>query len=76
MWVWSLLQEASQTLGDLKANLDAITKKMNTVAEFFCQDSSKFKLEELFAALLNFLRELENAQKVSSNPWRGEEEAL
>ncbi len=60
------LQEGSQTLDDLKASLGAVTKKMNSVAEYFCQDSKKFKLEDLFAAVLNFLRELENAKKVST----------
>ena len=44
--------------------LDKVTQKMNTVAEFFCQEIKKFKLEELFVDLLNFLKELENAQKV------------
>ena len=38
---------------------------MGKVAEFFCQDVKKFKLEELFVDILNFLRELENAQKVT-----------
>ena len=51
-------------LDDLKLSLDKLTEKMNQVAEFFCQETKKFKLEELFGDLLNFLRELENAQKV------------
>jgi len=51
-------------LDDLKSSLAAVTKKMNTVAEYFCQDSKKFKLEDLFSSLLSFLRELGNAQKV------------
>lgn len=45
-------------------SLDRVTDKMNRVAEFFCQEVKKFKLEELFADVLNFLRELETAQKV------------
>ena len=66
-------QEAKQTLDDLKVTLDKVTHKMNAVAEFFCQDVKKFKLEELFADLLNFLRELQKAQEVnlvsSISPW-------
>ena len=57
-------QEARQTLDDLRLSLDKVTEKMNGVAEFFCQETKKFKLEELFIDLLNFLRELETAQKV------------
>lgn len=45
-------------------SLDRVTEKMGKVAEFFCQEPKKFKLEELFVDLLNFLKELENAQKV------------
>lgn len=59
-----LLQEARQTLDDLKISLDQVTEKMNQVAVFFCQEVKKFKLEELFGDVLSFLRELENAQKV------------
>ena len=59
-----MVQEAKQTLDDLKVSLERVTEKMNKVAEFFCLDIKKCKLEELFTDLLNFLRELENAQKV------------
>ncbi len=52
-------------LDDLKLSLDKLTEKMNEVAGFFCQETKKFKLEELFLDLLSFLRELGNAQKVS-----------
>ena len=52
-------------LDDLKDTLDKVTEKMNAVAEFFCQDVKKFKLEELFGDLLSFLKELETASKVS-----------
>lgn len=58
------MQESKQTLDDLKVSLDRVTEKMHKVADFFCQETKKFKLEELFVDLLSFLRELENAQKV------------
>lgn len=58
-------QEGKQTLDDLKLTLDKVTHKMNTVAEFFCQEVKKFKLEELFEDLLKFLRELEKAHEVT-----------
>lgn len=48
----------------MKVSLDRLTEKISKVAEFFCQETKKFKLEELFADILNFLRELENARKV------------
>ena len=48
----------------MKATLEGVTTKMISVAEFFCLDVKKFKLEELFSDLLGFLKELENAKKV------------
>lgn len=66
--MYLIVQEAKQNLDDLKVTLDQVTDKMKKVAEFFCQEVKKFKLEELFLDLLNFLKELENAGKVT-NLW-------
>lgn len=52
-------------LDDLKQSLDKVTEKMHDVATFFCQETKKFKLEELFVDLLSFLKELATANKVS-----------
>lgn len=59
-----VLQESKQTLDDLKIKLDEVTTKMNGVADYFCQETKKFKLEELLIDLLSFLKELESAEKV------------
>ncbi len=58
------MQEARQTLDDLHLSLEKVSDKMNKVAKYFCQETKKFKLEELFVDMLAFLRELENANKV------------
>lgn len=61
-----LLQEAHQTLDDLQGSLKAVDDKMKSAAQYFCQDASKFKLEELLAELLTFVNDFSSAKKVSS----------
>lgn len=60
------LQEAHQTLDDLQASLEDVNKKMKSAALYFCQDASKFKLEELLAELLTFVNDFSNAKKVNN----------
>lgn len=49
---------------ELSTNLGEVEKKMMTVAEYFCEDHNKFKLEELFSELLSFIQQFEEAAKV------------
>ena len=65
--VTSNMQEAKQTLDDFQGSLDTVKKKMTSAAEYFCQDASKFKLEELLKEILTFVNDYENAQKVDHN---------
>ena len=59
------LQEAHQTLDDLQASMGDVSEKMKSAAQYFCQDTSKFKLEDLLAELLTFVKDFTNAKKVS-----------
>ncbi len=62
------LQESEAILSELCDSLDGVSRRMKETATYFCQDVSKFKLDELFKELLNFIKELENAIKVSPTP--------
>ena len=63
MHIWSL-QEAHQTLEDLQASLKQVSDKIQTAVQYFCQDASKFKLEELLAEILTFVKDFTSAKKV------------
>ena len=60
-----LLQEAHQTLDDLQASIGSVNDKMKSAVVYFCQDASKFKLEELLTELLTFVKDFTSAKKVS-----------
>ena len=60
----SVPQESRKTLDELTASLEGVEKKMKVVAEYFCEDAKKFKLEELFSELLLFVRGFEGAVEV------------
>ena len=60
------LQEAHQTLEDLQASIHDVSDKMKSAAVYFCQDASKFKLEELLTELLTFIKDFTSAKKVST----------
>ena len=62
------LQEAHQTLDDLQASISSVSDKMKSAAVYFCQDASKFKLEELLTELLTFVKDFTSAKKVGTNP--------
>lgn len=58
------LQEAHQTIEDLQASVSKVNDKMKSAAQYFCQDASKFKLEELLKELLTFVKDFTSARKV------------
>lgn len=43
-----------------------LEEKLKKVAEFFCEDKKKFKIEELFVRLLKFAEQLPVLAKVST----------
>ena len=57
-------QESEAILSELTDSLDSVSERMRTTSDYFCIDSSKFKLEELLTELLRFIKEVENAVKV------------
>ena len=53
-------------MAKLTRDLEAVQEKTKQIATYFCEDSSKFKLEALLMELNVFITELEEAKKV----WR------
>ena len=45
-------------------SVDDLNKKLEKIAEFFCEDKQKFKVEELFSRLLKFIEQLPTLAKV------------
>ena len=61
------MQEAHQTLDDLQASIGNVSDKMKSAAVYFCQDASKFKLEELLTELFTFVKDFTSARKVRNS---------
>ena len=53
-------------MDDLQGSMENVSKKTKSAAQYFCQDASKFKLEELLVEILTFVRDFSNAKKVSA----------
>ena len=70
------LQEAHQTLEDLQASLKQVSDMMKSTAQYFCQDSSKFKLEELLGEILTFVKDFTSAKKVCTHQYVGPSQLL
>ena len=60
----AFLEDAERGLVELNGGLASIEKQLKGIAEYFCEDPKKFKVEELFADLLAFIRTYEGAVKV------------
>ena len=58
------LDDAHKGLDELSAGLKDIHKQLKQIAEYFCEDHGKFKIEDLFADLLAFIRTYEAAIEV------------
>lgn len=52
-------------MSELVDSLEGVSGRMKETATYFCQDACKFKLDDLLKELLNFIKELENAIKVT-----------
>lgn len=62
----AFLKEATDEMALLTASLESVQERSKEIANYFCEDSSKFKLEGLFMELNAFTIELEQAKKVWS----------
>eukprot|EP00731_Ephydatia_muelleri_P007967 Em0004g305a len=59
----AFLEKAHTTLDELTASLGATQKKAERVIEYFCEDSKKTKLEDIFSQLLSFMKQLHAAME-------------
>ena len=46
---------ANKEISKLRVSVDDLNKKLGRIAEFFCEDKEKFKVEELLKCLLEQL---------------------
>ena len=58
------LAEAHRGLDELSGSLKSIEKKTKEIAEYFCEDVKKFKIENLLSELLAFVSGFEAAVEV------------
>ena len=49
---------ANKEISKLSNSVDDLNKKLGRIAEFFCEDKQKFKVEELLSRLLKFIEQL------------------
>ena len=59
-----MIQEANNDIKALSDSVSDLEEKLKKVAEFFCEDKKKFKIEELFGRLLKFVEQLPVLAKV------------
>ena len=62
-----VLQTAHQEISKLSVSVDVLDKKVERIAEFFCEDKQKFEVEKLLKLLLQFVEQLPALAKVYSN---------
>ena len=63
--VMDFLVHAKSQVEHLKSMLADITRKSEEVADYYLLDKSKFKVEELLKEVLGFVKDLQEARKVS-----------
>ena len=61
----SFLERSQAELKSLSGELEELEKQMKNVAEYFCEDPKKFKIENLFTDILVFVKTFEGAVEVS-----------
>ena len=57
-------KESQHTLDELSESLHTVEKKMQTAANYFCEDAKKFKLEDLLKEILVFIQQFQSAAEV------------
>ncbi len=60
-------QEASEDLDGLKSAMGDLEKMEKEVAEFFCEDSVSFKMEECFKSLWSFCVKFKKVRRGKSH---------
>ena len=63
--VMDFLVHATSQVEHLKLMLADITQKSEEVADYYLMDKSKFKVEELLQEVLQFMKDIQDAKKVS-----------
>lgn len=58
------LEDAHKVLDELNGGLKNVELQVTEIAEYFCEDPKKFKIEVLFVDLLSFIRTYEGAVEV------------
>ena len=62
--VKAFVEDAHRGLDELSKGLKNIEKQVKEIADYFCEDPKKLKIEELFSELLAFIRTYEAAVEV------------
>ena len=62
--VTAFVKDAHRGLDELSEGLKNIEKQVKEIADYFCEDPKKLKIEELFSELLAFVRTYEAAVEV------------
>ena len=70
----AFLEDSHKALDVLSDGLHHVDKQTKMVAEYFCEDPKKFKIENLFSELLMFVRTFEGAVEVREGGREGEGE--
>jgi len=65
VFLYITLQEAVKDIAVLNDSVINLEEKQTKIAEFFCEDTSKFKIEELFVRLWKFADQLPVLAKVN-----------
>ena len=60
----TFLHEADEEVASLDKSLSDVQKMNKQIAEYFCEDTKKFKMEECLVEVNMFLSEFEAAVKV------------
>ena len=55
---------ANSDVSKLNDSVDDLNGKLEKIAEFFCEDKQKFKVEELLSRLLKFIEQIPTLVKV------------
>ena len=65
VFLYITLQEAGKDITELNNSVVDLEEKQSKIAEFFCEDASKFKIEDLFMRVWKFADQLPVLAKVN-----------
>lgn len=61
----AFLKHAKEEMKGLTTSLDEVQNKTHAIADYFCEDGKKLKVETLLGEIYTFVSELEEANKVT-----------